>query len=479
MRACILALLLVVPATLHAERLPLKAYTVADGLPNNVINKIVRDSRGFLWFCTNEGLSRFDGYTFTNYGVDQGLPHSMVNDFLETRNGEIWIATNGGLVFFNPKGSPTPTVAFANQKLKTASMFTVVVPEDQDRAASAASVLFEDSNGTLWCGTMRHLYRLDRQGSDFKLTLIDLGVKETFILDLLEDQESLWIASFNGIYRRRADGSVEHYTTKEGLPDNTIQDLLKDHEGRLWAATRLGGFFRINPDSAKSASLVAEVYNKRNGLATDWVFQLYETTNHKFWLATNAGLIEFFPDSSEKAARFHPYTRRNGLTFHEITALEEDVSGNLWLGTNVTGAMKLERDGFTTYDEADGIATMNAVFGDRADTLCFRAFITEKPARNPANATQDKPTVRQRLGCYRNQQFRWFMPQTLKNDGWVFEHVTLQTRSGEWWIGTGSGVFRFSARALFDQNDPSPCFSAQTFQTVLTGRITVTSSRFS
>ena len=94
MRAFLIAVLLFVPATLHAERLPLKAYTVADGLPNNVVNKIVRDSRGFLWFCTNEGLSRFDGYTFTNYGVDQGLPHSMVNDFLETRNGEIWIATN-------------------------------------------------------------------------------------------------------------------------------------------------------------------------------------------------------------------------------------------------------------------------------------------------------------------------------------------------------------------------------------------------
>ena len=44
-----------------AERLPLKAYTTADGLPNNAINKIVPDSRGFLWFCTDEGLSRFDG----------------------------------------------------------------------------------------------------------------------------------------------------------------------------------------------------------------------------------------------------------------------------------------------------------------------------------------------------------------------------------------------------------------------------------
>ena len=84
-----------------AQRLPLKSYTVADGLPNNVINKIVRDSRGFLWLCTGEGLSRFDGYSFMNYGVDQGLPDRTVNDFLEARNGDLWIATNAGLARFS------------------------------------------------------------------------------------------------------------------------------------------------------------------------------------------------------------------------------------------------------------------------------------------------------------------------------------------------------------------------------------------
>src|SRR6266700_2538661 len=108
------ALCLLAAGSLTAQRLPLKQYTVADGLPNNVINKIVRDSRGFLWFCTGEGLSRFDGYSFTNYGVDQGLPHTMVNDFLETRSGELWIATNGGLVLFNPKGEPIPRIVLAN-----------------------------------------------------------------------------------------------------------------------------------------------------------------------------------------------------------------------------------------------------------------------------------------------------------------------------------------------------------------------------
>src|SRR5437879_13832755 len=100
MRLCLFICLLLVAVSVRAERLPLKAYTVADGLPNNVINKIVRDSRGFLWFCTGEGLSRFDGYSFTNYGVDQGLPPTMVNDFLDTRNAELVVTRHSGTVRF-------------------------------------------------------------------------------------------------------------------------------------------------------------------------------------------------------------------------------------------------------------------------------------------------------------------------------------------------------------------------------------------
>jgi ligand-binding sensor domain-containing protein len=60
-RSLIPIALLLFPPLAHAERLPLKAYTVADGLAHNEINKMVRDSRGFLWFCTAEGLSRFEG----------------------------------------------------------------------------------------------------------------------------------------------------------------------------------------------------------------------------------------------------------------------------------------------------------------------------------------------------------------------------------------------------------------------------------
>ena len=74
-------LLLTAPAILRAERLPIKTYTTAEGLVHNDVHRIVRDSRGFLWFCTAGGLSQFDGYTFRNFGTEHGLPHSSVNDF--------------------------------------------------------------------------------------------------------------------------------------------------------------------------------------------------------------------------------------------------------------------------------------------------------------------------------------------------------------------------------------------------------------
>ena len=63
-------------APICATQLPVRVYTTADGMSRSAATCIVRDSQGFLWLCTREGVSRFDGNQFLNYGVAQGLPHS-------------------------------------------------------------------------------------------------------------------------------------------------------------------------------------------------------------------------------------------------------------------------------------------------------------------------------------------------------------------------------------------------------------------
>ncbi len=80
---------LLTAAAVRAERPPFKIYTTSENLAHDSVNRIVRDSRGFLWFCTAEGLSRFDGSRFTNYTQDHGLPHRKVNDLLETKDERI------------------------------------------------------------------------------------------------------------------------------------------------------------------------------------------------------------------------------------------------------------------------------------------------------------------------------------------------------------------------------------------------------
>ena len=466
MRALVLIIVLLVAATVCAERLPLTSFSVADGLPNNVINKIVRDSRGFLWFCTNEGLSRFDGYSFTNFGVDQGLPHAIVNDFLETRSGELWIATNGGLVLFNPKGEPSPRVVYANDQTQTAPAFTVVIPEDEDRQARAVNVLYEDRAGTIWCGTMKHLYRLERRDNLFKLLSVDMGTagehaSDVYVYDLLEDHSSgsLWVAAANGLFQRRPDGRLEHYTKRDGLPDDVIHDLIEDHQGRLWAATRLGGFFRFFADGTRGSFSVGEVYSKQNGLPTNWVFQLFETADHNFWIATNFGLVAFFPEGDEHGRRFRVYTKRHGLSFQEVTALNEDSGGNLWLGTNTAGAMKLARDGFVTYDEQDGVDSVGAIFADRSGAVCFRGYVLgDKHASIFDGGKVDllhsgELIYWQSLGRYDGQRFKWFVPDALKgkNFGWVREGLTLQAHNGEWWVAMHGQLYRFPAADNFTQ----------------------------
>src|SRR5215470_2107392 len=89
-----------VSADLRAQLPPFRIFSIQDGLVRNWVTKILRDSKGYLWFCTVEGISLFDGYRFTNFSTSDGLPSRLVVDMIETRRGDYWFATGSGLVRF-------------------------------------------------------------------------------------------------------------------------------------------------------------------------------------------------------------------------------------------------------------------------------------------------------------------------------------------------------------------------------------------
>ena len=196
-----MALTIVFPV--FGGRLPIRSYTTADGLADNHVKRIRSDSRGFLWFCTDEGLSRFDGHAFTSYTTRDGLPHPWVNDLLQTRDGAYWVATDGGVCRIDPSGK---------------QRFRVYLPSARPGAARV-NALLEDRDGDIWCGTYDGLYRMQRAGGEgVRFIREEIGTPhnlwEGSLINaiFLDHRNTLWVGSRTGLYHREKGGSWKrHY----------------------------------------------------------------------------------------------------------------------------------------------------------------------------------------------------------------------------------------------------------------------------
>ena len=446
LNAAMLALCLILPSGTQAERLPIKTYTTTDGLARDQVNRIVQDSRGFLWFCTAEGLSRFDGYKFTNYGTDQGLPSRVVIDFLETRDGVYWVATARGLCRLNPTGERLP---IADRGSRTESeilnpsepMFVVYRPSE-DAKTQYIAVLIEDRRGAIWCGTNGGLYRLDQAGGQWTFHVVDIGMPTeaggNAVLAIQEDRRgALWVGTHGGgLYRRWPDGRTERYTTLHGLPNSPIGPLLEDRDGRLWIGTRKG-LCQIVPEPDPNRLVVARVYTTKDGLPNNVIAQLFQTSDGRLWVGADPGLSEFIPTASKDDQKFRSYTRAQGLSDRAIEALAEDRDGNLWIGTESGGAMRLARNGFTAYSEADGLINprIASIFENQAGELCVFS---------------DGIIIHQFNGR-RFIAIRPNLPRHITNltGGWY--QITFQSSTGEWWVPTGKGLCRFPKVSTVEQ----------------------------
>lgn len=354
-------LLLVSTNYLHAGHLPTKSYTPANGLVHERIRSIRRDSHGFLWFGTGDGLSRFDGFTFTNYNSAQGLQEPGINDFVERRDGNYWLATNGGAILFNP-------LAAANEQ-----KFTLYKIGDASKNL-AVKTFYEDRAGRFWAATAQGLYYLDETSNQRAFRLVELGLDNSGINSLIEDAEgSLWIAADVGLIRHLPNGETVKYEFADSSAERQAMRLLFDGENRLWVGF-YGGLLVLKPEPAadvksarhlisgspqknfadKSKLILPEI----NGTESWYVapkqqvniLNLKKLSDGSIWIASRgAGLFAF------RDGVLQNYGIEQGLTDNYINVIEEDSGNNIWIGTETNGAIKITRRGFTSFRESDGI----------------------------------------------------------------------------------------------------------------------------
>ena len=432
-------------AALRAEQRPARLYTTIDGLPRDITYHVEQDSRGFLWVFTGDGLTRFDGSRFVTYTTDDGLPDRHVSDLLETRRGVYWLATDRGLAQFNPRGtskSHSGAAGAPSNDVPPAEppMFVVLNP-DEGKEGVAFNVLLEDDKG-IWCGTTLGLYLLDEAGGTPRFHRIELGKapanpSQRSVGALLKDRQgAIWVATDgNGLYRLPATGPTERYGPAEGIPAYSLTSLLEDREGRIWVGTRAGGgLYRLLRYPDPRQPVVDRTYFRKDGLPADWITSLYQTHDGTLLAASTHGISVFVPTAATGTPSFQPYLDQSGLCDRETWDLTEDRHGNLWIASTC-GLVKISRNGFTAYTEADGLRypAINSILETREHQLIVVNAPMGVDARvlNRFDGTRFTPTLPP-------------LPAAIRYYGWGWSQIVIQDHLGEWWVPTGANaLFRF------------------------------------
>jgi ligand-binding sensor domain-containing protein/signal transduction histidine kinase len=410
--------LAVLAASLSGARLPVHTYAAADGMPRDAAFCIVPDSRGFLWVCTNEGLSWFDGYRFNNYGVEQGLAHRVVNAVLQTSGGTLLAGTDGGISRLDLTGS--------------GSSFRTI-PSDAPSPVGISD-LIQDRDGVVWGAGFNGIFRLEHPDNvDARVHYINiaegkaaagngLGIKALAV----DPDGTLWIGTSAGLARRFDDGRIDW---PAGLPATSINSLLIDRQKRLWVGT-LHGLWRVQVQNEGKPLRLDRVFTTRDGLRSERIHRLYRSSQGIVWVGTASSLSELSIDP-EGHERFQNYSESEGLRGRRVTAIAEDAGGNLWVGMD-QGLSRISRSGFVAYSEREGMGN-----------LAIAALVVT-PSREVISISNHTD----RLVLHRLEDDHFipvlpFFPPSIHYFGWGWDQIALIDREGAWWIATGEGLLRY------------------------------------
>jgi ligand-binding sensor domain-containing protein/signal transduction histidine kinase len=402
-----LFLILAIAFSLRAQQPSFRIFGIQDGLVRNWVTKIHRDSKGYLWFCTVEGISLFDGYRFNNFSTRDGLPSRLVPDMIETRQGEYWFATGAGLARFHDDHGSAPA-------------FDAIRIGDS-KESNDVRVLYEAHDGTIWCGTAAGLYSFspqDRQSAPHAHPLDGPAPRE--VLALAEDsRHNLWVATPEALFRLHPNGEIDSLPIPRSIV--RIDCMLVDGRDRLWA----GGFGLAGIDTKTEPPRLLPA-ESIPGKTPGRISVLHLSERGQIWVGGSSGLVRFQPDASPPDVL--AYTPSDSFPIEHVGAIEEDSRHNLWLAVGARGAMRIAAGSFELFTRADGLDS-----GEVAGLV--------ESLEGTLYAVTGQWTLNELRGSR-------FVPIPLRVPmqwhTWAISQTLLQDREGAWWAASGAGVARYA-----------------------------------
>jgi ligand-binding sensor domain-containing protein/signal transduction histidine kinase/DNA-binding response OmpR family regulator len=376
-RPMLLLILLLASAQLRAQlNYSFRYLTIAEGLPQNTVNSILKDSFGFMWFATGNGLSRYDGYDFVNF-TKPSLPGNLVNGICESPDKKLWIGTSEGLAYYDLTSETIQTFPLLVKNNKIVNVITLFCDEqnrvwvgttshglflltpqgdsylakhftleDGHLPGNYAACFLQTKDGRILVGTNHGIAVYDKQRESFYL-LNDELLQNAFVQSLFESMDGdLWVGTYNGVWvSNQITGRDEWYFSEpfsnNGLSHNRINSIVQDFRGNIYLGT-LGG---VNLFIPQSNSFISLPNKGENGFSLNSIFIkcLYIDDKGNVWIGTEKGGVNQF-SLHQKPFHFisHEVNNANSLSNRTVNAILTE-GDNLWIGTAGGGLNKLNR----------------------------------------------------------------------------------------------------------------------------------------
>lgn len=329
--------------------------SLESGLSQSTVNAIAQDGLGFLWFGTQDGLNRYDGYAVTVMKHNARDPRSVSDNGIwalcRDRDGDLWIGTmRGGLNNYNIRSGTF-------RHYRTSVDDSTTISDD-----NVTSVL-QDSHGIIWAGTLTGgLNRLDPATGRVHRYQYDpndpASLADNTVWSIAEDRTgSLWIATWGGLCRFIPPPQAGGHPTGQGtfirykhdpprhtsVSGNNARALMVDHNGGVWVGIWGHGLDHLDPRSGVVTHFAHSATDPRS-LSSNLVLSLHEDRTGAIWIGTNDAGLDLLDPLKGTVRHFTPDpTSPTALNNGIICSFLEDDAGTLWIGTGAGGVNRFDR----------------------------------------------------------------------------------------------------------------------------------------
>ncbi|MCD4730285.1 MAG: hypothetical protein K8R74_06785, partial [Bacteroidales bacterium] len=368
------------------------SFKPVQGLPSKIATSVFKDSKGFMWFGTENGLYRYDGYEFKDFHYDPNDSTSISGNMIwkilfEDTDANLWIGTvSNGLNIYNPNtgefthdmgnlcrnsdydfnllvyahqdengdtwmlGRYNPGMVKLNRSTGVCKVFKPFNDKDQP-TNFMISAIDQGTEDRIWIGSSSGMYVFDKEAEAFNKMDDDKVFPEEIINALItaifEDKDQIvWIGTLAGLFKYNTNlGMVEQFKydkeDEQSLCSNDIISIFDDplDKGKsLWIVTPIG----INK-FYKSNGTVSRFNNDPDDPKSNtWsaVFDMFLDNTGMLWMGTSVAGAVVFNLNPNPFTNIDIGSFENDPYQYEATSFLEDQSGNFWVGTGYGGLFK-------------------------------------------------------------------------------------------------------------------------------------------